>query len=237
MSFKLKITVTALIVSFSQLLNAQEISLVGGMNISNMSSKDNDINYAKEGDFKSRIGGHVGALVGFDLSEQISLQTGILFSTKGFKIKNEENEDGFSYKEKMILKLNYLEIPLLASYNYSVNDDFKVYAGVGPVLGIAIGGKYVYKWDGDYDGENNGELKYANKENDKLSFGNNEDRDDYKRLDLGLMVQAGVQYNQFKFGLFYNQGLMNISPYSDDGYKTKNRLFGLSAAYVIDLKK
>ena len=120
----------------------------------------------------------------------------------------------------------------MISYNYLVSDEFKIYAGLGPVIGIAVGGKYVAKVKWTEDGG-----KDSDKEIENVSFGSNEDRDDFKRLDLGLMIQAGVQYDQFKFGFFYDQGLMNISPYSKNGYTVKNRAFGLSVAYVIDLEK
>jgi hypothetical protein len=85
MNIKLKLTLAVLLTCFFQSSNAQEISLVGGMSITNMSTKDNDGNFAKEGNFKSRIGGHIGALLGFNLSESIALQTGLLFSTKGYR--------------------------------------------------------------------------------------------------------------------------------------------------------
>lgn len=207
-------------------LSAQELSIVGGLNFSNMVDKDNYDNNAKEDNYKSRIGGHVGLLLGFDLSENISLQTGLMLSTKGYKIV--DKEDG----EKIVVtsKLNYLDIPLLASYNYEINDDFKIYAGLGPVLGLAISGKEVFKGKDSYTGE-------KAKEIEKFTFGSNEERDDYKRLDVGLMIQAGVRYDKYKFGLFFNHGLLNVSNYSEDGYREKNKVFGISAAYVIDLKK
>jgi hypothetical protein len=207
-------------------LSAQELSIVGGLNFSNMIDKDDDYNYAKEDNYKSRLGGHVGLLLGFDLSENISLQTGLMLSTKGYKIV--DKEDG----EKIVVtsKLNYLDIPLLASYNYEINDDFKIYAGLGPVLGLAISGKEVIKGKDSDTGE-------KAKEIEKFTFGSNEERDDYKRLDVGLMIQAGVRYDKYKFGLFFNQGLLNISNYTEDGSKEKNKVFGISAAYVIDLKK
>jgi hypothetical protein len=233
MNIKLKLTLALLLTCFFQSSNAQEISLVGGMSITNMSTKDNDGNYAKEGNFKSRIGGHFGALLGFNLSESIALQTGLLFSTKGYRqVEKETIDEDNKYKVVGILKLSYLEVPLLVSYNYSVKDNIKIYAGLGPVLGIAVGGKYVEKGTWTIDGE-----KESEKESEKISFGNNENRDGIKRLDLGLIIQAGVQYEKYKFGLFYNQGLMNVSPYNDNGFSVKNKAFGLSVAYVIDLKK
>ncbi|MCO5247718.1 MAG: hypothetical protein M9887_02045 [Chitinophagales bacterium] len=70
-----------------------------------------------------------------------------------------------------------------------------------------------------------------------MDIGSNEDEDDLKRMDLGLMIQAGVRISDFKVGLFYNQGILNVSPYTEDGFRMRNRAFGLSLAYVIDFKK
>lgn len=218
-------TVVLVLVSLSS-VSAQEISLVGGLNISNLVDKDKFDNYAKDDNYRARIGGHGGVLIGFNLNEVISLQTGVLFSTKGFRLKEEDRSGKAVFK----YKLNYLDIPLLASYNYSINQDFKVYVGLGPTLGIAIGGKEVFKWD-DYDDRESG------KETEKISFGNKKIRDDLKRIDLGLMAQAGLRYDNFKIGLFFNHGLLNISHIKDkqSNYRARNKVFGISAAYVIDL--
>lgn len=207
-------------------VNAQEISLVGGMNFSNMVDKNNNYNFAKEDNYKSRVGGHIGALIGFNLSDNISLQTGLLISTKGVKEVYEDKWEKEIYK----INLTYLEVPLLVSYNYEINDDFKIYGGLGPVLGVAIGGKYIYKYIDKEDGE-------SDKDVEKISFGNNEIRDGFKRLDVGLMVQAGAQYDKYRLGLFFNHGLLNQSNFTENGRKIKNKVFGISAAYVIDLKK
>ena len=205
---------------------AQEISIVGGMNISNMIDKSNNTNYAKEDNYKSRIGGHIGALIGFNLADNISLQTGLLLSTKGFKAKDEDRYEKEVYKTN----LAYLEVPVLASYNYEIKNDIKVFAGLGPVLGVAIGGKFKNNYvDKDDHSENE-------KESEKIKFGSSED-DNFKRIDLGLMIQAGVQYDKYKFGLFYNAGLLNLSNWKGNGNKEKNKVFGISLAYVIDLNK
>lgn len=203
---KHKITFTVFIIIASVFSSfAQEVALTGGMNISNMLAKSDNSRDA----LKPRVGGHIGALFGFNLGEKISLQTGLLLSTKGFR---------YTFDEYEKVKLTYIEVPLLASYNYEINDDFKVYGGIGPVLGIAIGGKEV-----------------LDNEIYKISFGSN---GYYKRLDVGLMIQAGAQYDKYRFGLFFNHGLLNIynSRYGGS-YREKNKVFGISAAYVIDLKK
>lgn len=210
-------------------VSAQEISFVGGMNFSNMVEKDNKYNYTKEENYKSRVGGHIGILFGFNAGEKVSLQTGLLLSTRGFKIVEEDRYE----KEVEKINLSYIEVPFLVSYNHKIKDNFKVYGGVGPVLGVAIGGKDIEIYTDKEDS------RKSEKSVDKMYYGNHYN-DDFKRLDLGLMVQAGVQYDKYKLGLFFNHGLLNISSnnYFEIGRVIqKNKVFGISVAYVIDLKK
>ncbi|MCO5247719.1 MAG: PorT family protein [Chitinophagales bacterium] len=123
-----------LISFFTTTASAQEISIVGGMNISNMSEKDKEGNYAKEENYKVRVGGHIGFLIGFDLEENIGIQTGLLISTKGYKEKHSSE-----IFKKIIHKDNitYLELPILMSFKQKINDKIGLYGGLGPVLGIA----------------------------------------------------------------------------------------------------
>lgn len=204
-------------------VEAQELSIVGGLNFSNMSDKDNEYNYAKEDNYKSRIGGHAGLLFGFDLSDKLMLQTGLLVNTKGFKLKEIDGQ----YKETFKFNTTYLDIPVLVSYQQEFGSNMKFIGGLGPVLGIAIGGKGVYIEQ--YKDE-------KEKESEKILFGST-DNDDMKRIDFGLMLQAGLQVEKVRFGLFYNQGLVNVANYNVDGYRMKNRVIGISAAYVLDLRK
>lgn len=54
---------------------------------------------------------------------------------------------------------------------------------------------------------------------------------DFKRLDFGLTMGAGVEINSIQIGLTYGLGLANISPSTDNGSKINNRVLGLSVGY------
>jgi hypothetical protein len=202
---------------------AQEVSLVGGMNFSSLLIRDDDEVITDEPEVKSRFGGHVGALVDVKISGGLSLETGLLLSTKGNRFK--EKEDG----DKYLVRANiaYLELPITAKYGFTIKEKFKVYGIAGPVLGFALRG--VYKDIAIEDGE-------KDFEGYNLSIGNDPTDDDIKRLDFGIMVGAGVQYDRFRLGMFYNHGLMNISPFDENGYREKNRAFGISFGYVLNKK-
>lgn len=248
----MKLKTLSLIAFFSITLlkvNSQELAIIGGMNISKMTVKDDEDNYVKlikdeGGKVKARVGGHIGLLYGYNIKDNILLQTGFMFSTKGFKWSYVEKDYGYQFEERVKIKLNYLEIPFLASYQHSLSNDLKLHAGLGPVLAIAISGKMHSKyrdeetWRGQKDIDT-----YEYKE--KLIGNKDKSDNEIKRGDLGLMFQVGIQYNKYKLGLFYNQGLLNISKKGSEGvfevndihnsgYREKNRMFGISAAYVID---
>jgi hypothetical protein len=113
------------------------------------------------------------------------------------------------------LKLNYLEVPILAIYNYDLGEDRKVYGGLGPYLAYGLGGKI--KGSG-----------FNEKAFDKdLGF---------KRFDAGLTFTAGYKLNK-KWGvrLAYDIGLANIEHESFD--KTKNRCISLNVGYSPQLVK
>ena len=115
--------------------NPVVFGLRGGMNISTMAG---DINVS------SKIGFNAGLNVDFSIVESFGVQTGLLFTTKGWK------EDD--------VKANpmYLEIPILASYRYHFTDNLRWEFNFGPYFAYGVGGNYSYDGDsyGDVFGDN-----------------------------------------------------------------------------------
>lgn len=216
---------------------AQGLSVLGGLNMSNMTEKDDDENYSKEEEYKIRLGGHAGLTYTYYFSDLLGLETGVMFNTKGFKLKYEEDAflGGKSQrtssevmKYKIHVNLIYIDIPVLLKYNHELNEKISLIGYAGPALGIAVGGKYKSKVE--FMGE-------TEKDSESVRFGNDPEEDDYKRIDFGLMMGAGVLIKDFRIGLIYNQGLINVSPYSENGYISRNRVLSLGVGYNIQLKK
>ena len=82
-----------------------------GLTLANMLEKDDDITYSE--DYSMKIGFHLGGTAEIPISEKFSVQPGLLFSTKGFKMKI-EGIDGFFEDMNINVNLNYLEIPINA---------------------------------------------------------------------------------------------------------------------------
>ena len=81
-----------------------QFGATAGLNMANVSGDDMD------GDMK--IGMHVGVSAAFELSDAMTLNTGVLYSTKGT-----QDEDG---GVKMSANLAYIEIPVNLSFLFLI---------------------------------------------------------------------------------------------------------------------
>ncbi len=197
--------------SFSQMT----LGVKGGLNLSNMLMKDDD--ETTSDDYKMTPGIHLGATVAIPLvKDMLYLEPGLFFNMRGFRIK--EESDGASVKGH--LNLYYLDVPVNVMAIFG-SDKFKFYGALGPYVGIGLSGKT--KVTSEFEGE-----EETTKETMKWGSG---DDDDLKRLDFGASIGAGVIISGIQIGLSYDLGLANISPYTENGFRIKNRGLRLSVGY------
>jgi opacity protein-like surface antigen len=121
-----KIILAAIAVMAFGYTNAQQtrFGVKGGLNLSTVVG--GDVN-----DAKTLVGFHVGGFAEIGIVEKFYIQPELLFSAQGTKIDGGPFEDGD-------IKLNYLNIPVLAKY-YIVDNKFSVEAG--PQLGVLLSAK------------------------------------------------------------------------------------------------
>ena len=219
----MKITIVVLVTMLLTDVYAQKVGVKAGLNFANMLMKDDEETYSDEFDMKP--GFHIGATVEFPLSDMISFEPGLMVSTKGFKMSDEGSEMGISYEYETKANLVYLDIPLNLKAGLHVGGA-KVYGLVGPYGGIGMTGKF--KNEVTVGGE-------TEEDEDDIEWGSDEEKSDIKRLDFGLTVGAGVEISSFEVGVSYGLGLMNISPYTEDGTKMANRVFAVSVGYKFEL--
>lgn len=198
---------------------AQTFGVRGGLNLSNMLIKDDVETYSDE--FEMNPGFHLGVTADFPISDVISFETGLLLSTKGFKISEKETIMGETYEIKNKLNLFYLDIPLTAKAMFDVGGA-KIYGTFGPYIGVGLSGKS--KFEMTFNGE-------TESDEETIEWGSDENESDIKRLDFGLTAGAGVAINAIQFGLSYGLGLANISPFTEGGTSVKNRVLGISVGY------
>ncbi|MFH7018165.1 porin family protein [Flavobacterium sp. FlaQc-47] len=121
-----KIILSALAVMAFGFTNAQStrFGVKGGLNLSNIVGGDVE-------DSKSLVGFHVGGFAEIKIADKFAIQPEILYSAQGSTF------DGGPLFGDVDLKLNYLNIPVLAKY-YIV-PKFSVEAG--PQLGVLLSAK------------------------------------------------------------------------------------------------
>lgn len=208
-----------LILLSTRILYAQEYSdfqfgiKVGGnlysssMNIENIADK------------KLKVGYQVGLFGEYAFSESFYLHSGLFFVTKGVKIKGSADASSWSQS----IGLQYLQVPLLATYKFELVSDTKVFFNVGPYIAYGIGGKSTRR----------NKFTDATRSDEKVelnSFGDNR----MKKMDFGLKYSVGLEFERILFEWSYEFGLMNIenndnkinSLFDNKHYKNK----GLSLA-------
>jgi opacity protein-like surface antigen len=162
-------------------------------------------------------GFHIGGIIDFQFTDLLSLETGLILDTKGFKF--EEGGTGYSYKEK--LNTFYLDIPIVLKVSVDAGSSVRIFGTAGPYIGIGLTGKWksIYEYQGTEDTDE-----------EKVEWGNTDD-DHLKRLDYGLTFGAGVEIKAFLVGISYDLGLANISAYTDLETKVKNRVLRITVGF------
>ncbi|MBN2758067.1 MAG: PorT family protein [Bacteroidales bacterium] len=168
-----------------------------------------------------KMGFHVGVTAEFPISDALSFNTGVLLSTKGVKMEATEDYMGVTLTSEGTYNLMYLDIPLNVKFTKDMGGA-KLFGTFGPYVGLALKGTYDMSVSIGGDSES---------ESGDLNIGSDEEDDDFKMLDFGLMVGAGVEFGPISVGASYQLGLANISPYSENGYKINNKVIGISVGY------
>lgn len=166
----------------------------------------------------------VGMFSNIKIGETTTLQPGLLFSVKGNKSVEQKNSISFGYPVPYTTERNiniyYLEVPINLLYNKEIKFG-TVYIGGGPYAAYAISSR----------------MRSIDKRNIYMKRGSAESIElgdqpqQLKKGDYGLNALGGLRLkNGMDFGINYGFGLANIS--NDTGFKSQNRLVGLSLGYI-----
>lgn len=240
---------------FSQSLNAQKISLGvrGGILINNM-----EINDAFDDGYENKgvTGLQFSVPLEIAFGNMFAIQPEIMYGSHGVKLTIEETgtDNGITYsvKNEIALKINTLEIPVVAKVKFGSNKlKFNVFAG--PSIGFGMNGegkvKFSYK-----EVAANGTVLDEESESETLdakfvkdNYDENDlDEDEFplSKTNLNLHFGAGVAYNIGKASLFFDAryilGLSDHFPdykdaYPDEKTEAKSRRIGLSAGVMFPL--
>jgi len=178
--------------------NAQKIGIKAGLSLANAQYEYTESSISTS----NLIGVQVGLIGEMPISNEIYLNSGILFSQKGTKLSILGVEVDFP--------INYLEIPLNLAYKYDLGSA-KIFAQAGPSLGYGLSAKM--KGGGDEE---------------TIDFGT--ETDQMKRLDFGVNFAAGLEIKVVQFGINYGLGLTNLS--NDPDELMKNGVLTISIAVL-----
>ena len=186
------------------------------------------VNFASiGGDDTDGIGGrtsfHVGGLAEIPLFDKFAIQPELLYSSEGAQDKDTETYMGVTVEYKSTLKLDYINIPIMAKY-YIIDG---LAAEAGPQFGILVSAKAEDEISGGGDSESE----------------TYDVKDQFKTLDVGFGLGASYRLD---FGLFFSaRYIIGLSDITEDieydlGYgmtvvddsKQKNNVFQLSVGYT-----
>jgi len=156
-------------------VNAQNVQFgaKAGVNFASINGDDTE-------EFDMRTSFHVGAVAEFLFSERFSLQPELIYSSQGAKMSDE----GFDF----IIKLNYINLPIMAKYYVTEGLSLEV----GPQFGLLLSAKAKSEFDGESEEE--------------------DIKDDLNDFDFGINFGAGYKLeNGLSFTARYNYGFSNLA--------------------------
>ncbi|PSG88574.1 porin family protein [Aurantibacter aestuarii] len=174
-------------------------------------------------DASSRISFHVGGYAEFMVSDKFSVQPELVYSSQGtqeeYKESFESNGVVFDGEYEDKLKLDYINLPVMAKFY--VTEGFSLEAG--PQVGFLIGA--------NVESEGTESVTFGGS-TETESFSEEVDvKDSFKGIDFAVGVGAGYKLDGgLNFAVRYNLGLSNI--YEDSGdFKAQNNVFQFSVGY------
>lgn len=188
-----------------------------GVNFQNLT-----INLGDKDDVDTKIkpGFNIGVNAEIPVAQDFYLQPGLLFTTKGAKLKEDDD---------VKFNLSYVEVPINFLYKPTLGAG-KMLLGFGPYIGIGVGGKV--KGDGE-----DTDIKFSNDLDAKQATEFATGTAFYtKRLDFGGNLLVGYELSsKLSFQLNAQLGMSNLFPKVDgkkvDDAKFKNTGFGVSVGY------
>lgn len=211
-----KLCLVALAAIFSlTAVNAQDVKYGPklGLNLASLNGDDAD-------ELDGRTSFNVGGAVEIPISEKFSFQPEFLYSAQGAKFEETFVEQGISVDTETTIRLDYINVPLMAKYY--VAEGFSL--EVGPQIGILL----TSEAEVEASAVVNGETVSASETQDL--------KDDTNGIDFGVNLGLGYTLeNGLNFGARYNLGLSNVNDFEgSDDIKTTNGVFQISVGYFFN---
>jgi len=213
----IKLLIVIVVFTMSMQSFAQRAGIIAGLNLSNLLVKNDDKKLSE--DYKMNPGIHLGLVVEIPVYKFLSLETGLMITTKGFKYKTSSSLADTKFYDYLF----YVDLPITIKGTLDLKA-VKLYAAVGPYLGLGVYGFTETKI------ESKSPLIKDDTSTDDTSWGSDKDKNDLKRFDMGLTFGGGIEFGAVPIflGVSYDLGLINMSPNSDNGFHCNNRNLKIS---------
>lgn len=162
----------------------------------------------------TKVGVNFGVMAEKPILGSLSAKAGVFYTMKGAVGKN---DGGFGGSLKTTFSPSYLEIPVLASYRYQINDAIRFQFDLGPYFAFGLHGKDKkhYSGNGSYTSPSDTEINLFTEQ--------------LKRFDFGLRLGPEVVFNnRLAISLGYEVSLINIS---NMGGKVGNSNFMINLSF------
>ena len=172
------------------------------------------VNFASIGgdftdDYDGRTSFHLGGLVEIPISEKFAIQPELLYSGQGAKSEYDDSFGDSIVTGKEKLKLDYINIPIMAKYY--IMEGLSVEAG--PQFGLLLSAKNEFEIS-DFRGDESVNVDV---------------KDFYKTLDIAFGFGSSYRLNN---GLFFSaRYVIGLTDITDDSYKTRNGVLQLSGGF------
>ena len=193
-----------LLISLSgkSLLAQTEFGFAAGINLSNARRVFDEKGHTHF--YLTRLS--VGADVAHYFDENWGVQSGLYYNGKGWRERYSLNYD------TVVVRLNYLEVPLKLSYRFSESSEKTVTVNGGIYAAYGLNGKTTFR--------NSPERTY-----DPFK------EEGYKRFDLGYIIEAGYRIkNNYGVRVSFSSGLLALRR---PDAEMKNFLFNFSFCFVL----
>ena len=181
-----------LVIAFTlmvQLTNAQTLGFKGGINSSSMLFTENGVGYSP----KSLSGFQLGPVIDFKLWKDFYMNTGLLFSLKGYNLNSPELAGSEAVFLNGKVKLGYFDIPLNLAYKFPLSGKTKFFIQAGPYLGLGMGGTVKIQTTPETPIQ------------DIYSY------DYLHNFDFGVGTGAGVEIGPIVASVNYERGISNLN--------------------------
>tara|TARA_R110002072_G_scaffold95446_3_gene210353 strand:+ start:521 stop:1186 length:666 start_codon:yes stop_codon:yes gene_type:complete len=189
MNLKIKL-ISSLFLMGTLSLSAQnsepKVGIKAGLGLSNLIS--NNIN-----DQNMRVGFTGGLFFKSPVSSRLSIQPEILISGKG---TTAFYEGYFSGEGEFTHKFDYLELPVLAVFNFTEN------------INIHLGPYFAYMLDASVQNVS---------ENSDYNYVEQMNANDFQRLDYGFASGLGFEFEAIGFGMRYSYGMNEVGKEQGQG--------------------